>query len=204
MAHKYISKYLHNNWCRHPRPNRPFGHCLIPPIYCPVTLYLAWCLVLEEKDKVMGEIRKVKVWVGILKGPRKRVLCSLMKARELPSGTHLPWVPTMCTALLYKLWGRRWKWTPPERKPNCSTKQTNKHKQWWDFKDAPILRGRFGDNYCETSFDNIFAFSRHVSVLALSPPWCSGTNEGWSDLKRVSSLQTSFSFCQKILNNQSF
>ena len=58
---------------------------------------------MKDKDVLMGEIRKVKVWVGILKGPRKRVLCSLMKARELPRGTHLPGVPTMCTALLYKL-----------------------------------------------------------------------------------------------------
>ena len=105
MAQIYIGTYIHNGWCRHPRPNRPFGHCLIPAINCPVTLNLAWCLVFEEKDIVMGEIRKVKVWVGILKGPRKRVLCSLMKARELPRGTHLPGFPTMCTALLYKLWG---------------------------------------------------------------------------------------------------
>ena len=58
---------------------------------------------MEEKDIVMGEIRNVKVWVGIPKGPRKRVLCSLTKARELPRGTHLPGFPTMCTALLYKL-----------------------------------------------------------------------------------------------------
>ena len=72
-----------------------------------------------------------------------------------------------------------------------------------DFEHAPIQKGRIEENYCKTSFDNIFAFSRHISVLAFSPPWCSGTNEGWSDLKRVSSLQTSFSFCQKILNNQS-
>ena len=68
-----------------------------------MTLNLAWCLVFKERDMLVGETIKVKVRVGILKGPRKRFLCSLMKARELPRGTHLPGVPTMCTALLYKL-----------------------------------------------------------------------------------------------------
>ena len=128
MAHKYNGEYFHNSWCRHPRPNRPFGHCLIPAKCCPVTLNLAWCLVFKDRDMLVGGTIKVKVWVGILKGPRKRVLCSLMKARELPRGTHLPWVPTMCTALLYKLWGRRWEWTPPGRKPQSSTKQTPIYK----------------------------------------------------------------------------
>ena len=93
MAHKYIGEYFHNSWCRHPRPNRPFGHCLIPAKCCPVTLNLAWCLVFKERDMLVGETIKVKVRVGILKGPRKRFLCSLVKARELPRGTHFPWSP---------------------------------------------------------------------------------------------------------------
>ena len=32
-------------------------------------------------------------------------LCCLTIARELPRGTHLPWVPTLCTDKLYKMWG---------------------------------------------------------------------------------------------------
>ena len=52
-----------NDWCRHPRPNRPFGHCLIPAIYCPVTVDIFWCLVLKTKrDIVGGEKRESLGW----------------------------------------------------------------------------------------------------------------------------------------------
>jgi len=53
-----------------------------------------------------GELKK-DFWVGILKGPRKLVLCCLIIARELPRGTHLPWIPTLCTDELYKMGGEK-------------------------------------------------------------------------------------------------
>ena len=53
----------------------------------------------------MKEINS-QIWVaGIMKGPGKPGLCCLIIARELPRGTHLPWVPTLCTDKLYKMWG---------------------------------------------------------------------------------------------------
>ena len=56
-----------------------------------LTLLGAWFL--KREICWWGVTIKVKVWVGILKGPRKRFLCSLVKARELPRGTHFPWSP---------------------------------------------------------------------------------------------------------------
>ena len=69
------------------------------------------CLVLKTKrDIVGGEKRESLGWNSEWSG--KQVSWCLMIA-----GVE------SCPAELYKLWGRKWEWTPPGRKPWAFTKQ---------------------------------------------------------------------------------
>ena len=69
------------------------------------------CLVLKTKrDIVGGEKRESLGWNS--EWPGKQVSWCLMIA-----GVE------SCPAELYKLWGRKWEWTPPGRKPWAFTKQ---------------------------------------------------------------------------------
>ena len=53
-----------------------------------------------------GEVESESFFGWNSERPRKTIgLCCLTIARELPRGTHLPWVPTFCTDKLYKMWG---------------------------------------------------------------------------------------------------
>ena len=53
-----------------------------------------------------GEVESESFFGWNSERPRKTIgLCCLTIARELPRGTHLPWVPTLCTDKLYKMWG---------------------------------------------------------------------------------------------------
>ena len=94
-------------WCRRLRPGRPLDHCLNQSKIPSCDTLVARCLavkvkIYEERGEIESESIKKIGWNS--ERPRKTSgLCCLIIARELPRGTHLPWVPTLCTDKLYKM-----------------------------------------------------------------------------------------------------
>ena len=87
---------MYDSWCRHPRPNRPFGHCLIPAKCCPVTLNLAWCLVFKERDMLVGGDNKSESLGWNSERPQKTIFVQLDESQRVAQGHSLPLESPQC------------------------------------------------------------------------------------------------------------